>query len=146
MNVHFPQNFLARAEAYTVANTDNQYLKPTDGTPLRGLIQVCAACTLVAQRSALTTLHDQDHVLSGVLLTQKDRFFTREEFQQLLFATVPDVDPRVPLGTDWPAILKPEPLWTGKQVVMWRSGCCGRDGILVRLTLQLSTAHRSLPS
>lgn len=56
MNVHFPQNFLARAEAYTVANTDNQYLKPTDGTPLRGLIQVCAAGTLVAQRSALTAL------------------------------------------------------------------------------------------
>lgn len=63
MNLHFPQNELARAEAYNIANTDNQYCKPTDGTPLRGLIQ--------------------DHVVSGVLLTKKDTFFTREEFQQV---------------------------------------------------------------
>ena len=35
MNMHFPQNELARAEAYMIANTDNQYLVPTDGKPLR---------------------------------------------------------------------------------------------------------------
>jgi len=47
LNLHFPQNELARAEAYNIANTDNQYCKPTDGAPLRGLIQ--------------------DHVVAGVL-------------------------------------------------------------------------------
>ena len=36
------QNELARAEAYLIVNTDNQYPKPTDGMPLRGLIQVSA--------------------------------------------------------------------------------------------------------
>jgi hypothetical protein len=40
MNVHFPQSELARAEAYEIANTNNQYLVPTSGKPLRGLIQV----------------------------------------------------------------------------------------------------------
>ena len=40
MNVHFPQSELARSEAYNIANTNNQYLVPTSGKPLRGLIQV----------------------------------------------------------------------------------------------------------
>ncbi len=46
MNMHFPQSQAARAECYYVANTDNQYLTPTSGNPLRGLIQdhVVAVC------------------------------------------------------------------------------------------------------
>lgn len=51
INVHFPQSELARAEGYTLANTDNQYLTPKDGSPLRGLIQ--------------------DHVVAGVLITKR---------------------------------------------------------------------------
>eukprot|EP00121_Abeoforma_whisleri_P010916 Awhi_evm1s10066 len=54
MNVHFPQSELARSEAYNIANTDNQYLVPTSGKPLRGLIQ--------------------DHVGSGAVLTSRDCF------------------------------------------------------------------------
>ena len=95
MNVHFPQNELARAEAYLIANTDNQYLVPTDGKPLRGLIQ--------------------DHILLGVLMTVRDRFFTRDEYFQLLFGTLPaDVADYqiVP-----PCILRPKPMWTGKQLI-----------------------------
>jgi DNA-directed RNA polymerase I subunit RPA1 len=40
LNLHFPQTEQARAEAMLIANTNNQYVKPTDGAPLRGLIQV----------------------------------------------------------------------------------------------------------
>ena len=39
MNLHFPQNLLAQAEAKLIACSDNQYCA-LDGSPLRGLIQV----------------------------------------------------------------------------------------------------------
>ncbi|KZM26933.1 DNA binding [Ascochyta rabiei] len=84
MNMHFPQNELARAEAMTVADTDHQYLSATAGKPLRGLIQ--------------------DHISMGVWLSNKDTFFTREDYQQLILEMVE------------PAIWKPQPLWTGKQI------------------------------
>lgn len=63
MNMHFPQNELARSELSSIANTDSQYLVPTDGSPLRGLIQ--------------------DHVVTGVILTLKDTFLDTETFQQV---------------------------------------------------------------
>jgi len=40
INVHFPQDEIARAEGYEIALTDHQYLVPTNGEPIRGLIQV----------------------------------------------------------------------------------------------------------
>ena len=58
-----PQNELARSELSSIANTDAQYLVPTDGSPLRGLIQ--------------------DHVVTGVILTLKDTFLDSETFQQV---------------------------------------------------------------
>ena len=96
MNMHFPQNELARAEAYGIAATDYQYLVPTDGSPLRGLIQ--------------------DHIVSGVLLTLKDTWFTRETFQQLLWGALPEDGLQCVL-TIPPAIVKPVPLWSGKQMI-----------------------------
>ncbi|OBZ76821.1 DNA-directed RNA polymerase I subunit rpa1 [Grifola frondosa] len=68
MNIHFPQNQVARAEAMFIANTDNQYLVPTSGKPLRGLIQ--------------------DHVVAGLWMTAQDTFFTREEYFQLLYGAL----------------------------------------------------------
>ncbi|CAB9506211.1 DNA-directed RNA polymerase subunit beta' (Fragment) [Seminavis robusta] len=103
MNCHFPQSDVARAEATYIAQTDLQYIVPTDGSPLRGLIQ--------------------DHVCGGVKLTTRDTFLKRWEYQQLLFATLASL-PRLEVLEDNqdiellpPAILKPVPLWTGKQVV-----------------------------
>lgn len=40
MNVHFPQDELGRAEAYNIVGADEQYIVPTSGAPIRGLIQV----------------------------------------------------------------------------------------------------------
>ncbi|KAI0033330.1 hypothetical protein K488DRAFT_47922 [Vararia minispora EC-137] len=100
MNIHFPQNEVARAEAMLIANTDNQYLVPTSGKPLRGLIQ--------------------DHVVSGVWMTNKDTFFTREEYFQLLYGSLRPEDESHESGrleTLPPAIWRPRPLWTGKQVI-----------------------------
>ncbi|CAN7062251.1 unnamed protein product [Brassica oleracea var. botrytis] len=39
MNVHFPQDEISRAEAYNIANANNQYARPSNGDPLRALIQ-----------------------------------------------------------------------------------------------------------
>ncbi|KAJ9621608.1 hypothetical protein H2203_007095 [Taxawa tesnikishii (nom. ined.)] len=100
MNMHFPQNEIARAEAVGIADTDHQYLSGTAGKPLRGLIQ--------------------DHISMGVWLTNRDTFFNREDYQQLLYAALRPESNHTSTGrleTVRPAILKPRPLWTGKQVV-----------------------------
>lgn len=46
LNMHFPQNELARSEAQHLVTTHAQYLTPKDGSPLAGLIQVCVACVV----------------------------------------------------------------------------------------------------
>ncbi|CAN6457611.1 unnamed protein product [Victoria cruziana] len=109
MNVHFPQDEIARAEAYNIVNANEQYIVPTKGEPIRGLIQ--------------------DHIASSVLLTKKDTFLTREEYHHLLYSSCGmvsqgesnqkccmiksegDIHPILP------AIWKPYPLWTGKQII-----------------------------
>lgn len=40
MNVHFPQDEISRAEAINIVNANKQYIVPTSGDPIRGLIQV----------------------------------------------------------------------------------------------------------
>ncbi|EFI27675.1 RNA polymerase I largest subunit [Coprinopsis cinerea okayama7 len=93
------ENHVARAEATFIANTDNQYLVPTSGNPLRGLIQ--------------------DHVVAGVWMTSQNAFFTREEYFQLLYGALrpEDSESNSRLVTLSPAIWKPQPLWTGKQII-----------------------------
>ncbi|XP_021113860.1 DNA-directed RNA polymerase I subunit RPA1 isoform X2 [Heterocephalus glaber] len=95
MNAHFPQSELGRAEAYVLACTDQQYLVPKDGQPLAGLIQ--------------------DHMVSGANMTIRGCFFTREQYMELVYRGLTDKVGHVKLFP--PAILKPFPLWTGKQVV-----------------------------
>ena len=40
INLHLPQDHLGRAEGYEIVHADEQYIVPTDGKPVRGLIQV----------------------------------------------------------------------------------------------------------
>lgn len=67
---------------------------PKDGTPLGGLIQ--------------------DHVIAGVKLSMRGRFFNREDYQQLVFQGLSHLNRNVKLLP--PAIIKPCCLWSGKQV------------------------------
>src|SRR4051812_34361970 len=99
MNIHFPQNEVARAEAMMIANTDNQYLVPTSGNPLRGLIQ--------------------DHVVAGVHMCNKSTFFSREQYYQIIYGALRTEDNYTGGGrihTLPPTVWKPKPVWTGKQI------------------------------
>ncbi|KAB5583736.1 hypothetical protein GE09DRAFT_1079947 [Coniochaeta sp. 2T2.1] len=100
MNMHFPQNEVARAEALQIADTDHQYISGTQGKPLRGLIQ--------------------DHISVSVDLCSKDSFFDRGAYQQLVYSAIrPESghinSDRIELVA--PAVLKPVARWTGKQVI-----------------------------
>ena len=46
INLHLPQDNLARAEGYEIVHADEQYIVPTDGKPVRGLIQVPQLCVV----------------------------------------------------------------------------------------------------
>jgi DNA-directed RNA polymerase I subunit RPA1 len=100
MNMHFPQSEVARAEALQIADTDHQYLVATSGKPLRGLIQ--------------------DHLSVAVWMTNKDTFFDRATYQQLLYNCLRPENGHITgerIETVPPAIIKPQPRWTGKQII-----------------------------
>lgn len=120
MNLHFLQDEISRAEAYTIIASPYQYLAPTSGAPLRGLIQ--------------------DHNSISVVLTKRDTLLTRDQYCQLVMSGLQALPqyghgngisggdgahglggPSTVAKTDVPllrpAILAPVPLWTGKQVI-----------------------------
>ncbi|EHK97632.1 putative DNA-directed RNA polymerase I subunit rpa1 [Glarea lozoyensis 74030] len=100
MNMHFPQNEVARAEVLQIADTDHQYLAGTFGKPLRGLIQ--------------------DHISVSVWMCSRDTFFDRATYQQLIYNSLRPESGHIVgdrIETVTPAIIKPKPLWTGKQVI-----------------------------
>ena len=73
---------------------------PTDGKPVRGLIQ--------------------DSVVSGVFLSSKDTFLTRDEYMQLVYAGLRELigENKIKrVQTLPPTVIKPKTLWTGKQVI-----------------------------
>lgn len=80
--------------------THKQYCVPTSGKPIRGLIQ--------------------DSVISGVFMTSKDTFLSKEQYNQLVYIGLRELiemDKIPRIEAMQPAILKPKPLWTGKQVI-----------------------------
>lgn len=100
MNMHFPQNEIARAEALQIADTDHQYLSATSGKPLRGLIQ--------------------DHISISVWMCNRDTFFDKDTYQQLIYSCLwPEnghiIGDRIVIVP--PAIMKPVQRWTGKQII-----------------------------
>lgn len=102
MNVHVPQDYLARAEAEELMLSSKHYVVPTSGAPIRGLIQ--------------------DHIAAATLLSQRDTFLEKEEFMQFLFsATDRLMNASERVGRKYeipePALFKPRQLWTGKQLI-----------------------------
>jgi len=100
MNLHLCQSYLACSEAYKLMATHRQYIVPTSGKPIRALIQ--------------------DSVVSGVFMSSKDTFLTKDQYQQLVYVGLRELLEEGKLHkiiTMSPNIIKPKPLWTGKQVV-----------------------------
>lgn len=100
MNIHFPQSYLAHAEAKQIMQTHKQYIVPTSGKPIRGLIQ--------------------DSVVAGVYLTSKDCFLTKEQFQHLVYSGLRELveQKRIKkIRLPAPNFIKPKPMYTGKQVI-----------------------------
>ena len=100
MNIHFLQNEIAREEAYAISNSNNQYIVPTSGKPIRGLLQ--------------------DSIDSLIYLTKKDTFFTKEEFFELIYVSLEkSLNSHVIKKIEGvqPCILKPKKLYSGKQLI-----------------------------
>ncbi len=92
MNLHVPQSLEAQAEANELMNVAQQILQPQASKPVIGIVQ--------------------DALLGLYLLSSVHVFLTRSEVMQLVM-WIPDMSlDRMPV----PAILKPTPLWTGKQI------------------------------
>ena len=103
MNIHVPQTEEARTEALELMGVKHNLVTPKNGAPIIAPIQ--------------------DFIICAYFLSNKDRFFTRSEFSQLMgymYDAIaykdPDSQTDIPYELPPPAILKPMFLWTGKQI------------------------------
>ncbi|KAI9752373.1 MAG: hypothetical protein M4579_005644, partial [Chaenotheca gracillima] len=93
MNIHVPQTEEARTEAIQLMGVKNNLVTPKNGEPIIAAIQ--------------------DFITAAYLLSRKDVFYSRKEFTNICMYMV---DGNVHLDLPPPAILKPQCLWTGKQI------------------------------
>jgi len=96
MNLHLPQTEEARAEALVLMGDKSNLVTPRNG-------ELMIAAT-------------QDFLTGGYLLTQKDAFFDRGQVCQIITQILCGADQNLPVHLPPPAIVKPQALWTGKQV------------------------------
>ncbi|PQE27543.1 hypothetical protein CJF30_00007878 [Rutstroemia sp. NJR-2017a BBW] len=93
MNLHVPQTEEARTEAINLMGVKNNLSTPKNGEPIISATQ--------------------DFITAAYLLSSKENFFDRRTFTNLCMYMV-NGDHHLDLPP--PAILKPQALWTGKQV------------------------------
>lgn len=92
MNMHAPQTLETKAEIKHIMHVPKQIVTPQSNRPVMGL--------------------NQDSLLAIRLFTFRDVFLTRSQVYDLIMQ-IDDFDGNLPK----PAILKPTPLWTGKQML-----------------------------
>jgi DNA-directed RNA polymerase II subunit RPB1 len=92
MNMHVPQTPETRAEAREIMAVPRNIVSPQANKPVIGIVQ--------------------DTLLGARLMTKRDTFIPAETAMNMLMC-LEDWDGRVP----FPAICKPVPRWTGKQLV-----------------------------
>lgn len=103
MNLHVPQTEEARTEAIELMGVKYNLATPKNGTPIIAAIQ--------------------DFITAAYLLSSKNNFYDRRTFCQIcnyMFngegAYDPDTGEKLPIEIPLPTVLKPQALWTGKQV------------------------------
>ncbi|KAF2743054.1 beta and beta-prime subunits of DNA dependent RNA-polymerase [Sporormia fimetaria CBS 119925] len=92
MNLHVPQSDETRAEIMNLCMVPLNIVSPQRNSPLMGIVQ--------------------DTLLGIFKMTRRDNFLNKQQVMNLLM-WVPDWDGVIPQ----PAILKPRPRWTGKQII-----------------------------
>lgn len=93
MNLHVPQTEEARIEAIELMGVKHNLATPKNGEPIISAIQ--------------------DFITGAYLLSSKDVFYDRKTFSNVCMYMV---DGNAQLDLPPPAVLKPQMLWTGKQV------------------------------
>ena len=96
MNLHLLQTEEAKAEASVLMGTKNNIVTPRNGEPLIAAIQ--------------------DFITGAYLLTQKDMFFDRSKASQIIASIMAGSDYKTVIDLPQPCIIKPSPLWSGKQI------------------------------
>ncbi|CAL9110471.1 unnamed protein product, partial [Musa textilis] len=92
MNMHVPQSLETRAEVVELMMVPKCIVSPQSNRPVMGVVQ--------------------DTLLGCRKITTRDTFIEKDVFMNILMWWE-DFDGKIPA----PAILKPRPLWTGKQVL-----------------------------
>ncbi|KAL1986468.1 hypothetical protein VTN96DRAFT_6388 [Rasamsonia emersonii] len=92
MNLHVPQSEESRAELHQLAMVPLNIVSPQRNGPLMGIVQ--------------------DSLCGIYKICRRDVFLTKEQVMNIMM-WVPDWDGVIPQ----PAILKPRPRWTGKQII-----------------------------
>ena len=110
MNLHVPQSYETRAELSELCAVPLQIISPQSNKPVMGIVQ---------------------DTLCGIRkMTLRDSFIEYDQVMNLCY-WIPNWDGVIPQ----PAILKPKPLWTGKQIL---SLCIPKGIFLQRLDGPLS--------
>ncbi|GBG86864.1 hypothetical protein CBR_g42147 [Chara braunii] len=91
MNMHVPQSFETRAETIQLMMVPRCIVSPQSNRPVIGIVQ--------------------DTLLGCRKITKRDTFIEKDVWMNILM-WLEDFDGKIPV----PTILKPKPLWTGKQV------------------------------
>ncbi|TGO27463.1 hypothetical protein BPAE_0041g00130 [Botrytis paeoniae] len=110
MNLHVPQTEEARTEAINLMGVKNNLSTPKNGEPIISATQ--------------------DFITAAYLLSNKENFFDRKTFTNICMYMV---DANLHLQLPEPAILKPQALWTGKQVFSILMRPNKQDNILVNV-------------
>ena len=93
MNLHVPQTEEARTEAMQLMGVKNNIVTPKSGEPIISAIQ--------------------DFITASWLMTSLDKFYDRKTFINICLAMV---EPETRFDLPEPTIIKPQMLWTGKQI------------------------------
>jgi DNA-directed RNA polymerase II subunit RPB1 len=92
MNLHVPQSDETRAEVMNLCMVPLNIVSPQRNSPLMGIVQ--------------------DTLCGAYKMCRRDNFLTKDQVQNIMM-WVPEWDGIIPP----PAIMKPRPRWTGKQII-----------------------------
>jgi DNA-directed RNA polymerase III subunit RPC1 len=119
MNLHLPQTEEARTEASLLMGVESNLVTPRNGEPLVAASQDFLSASYLLTQVCVSSLGCCcGSVINFIFVrrsfdVKKSQFFTFEQFCQLAgyFG-----DAAEHIDVPWPALVKPVPLWTGKQI------------------------------